>query len=1054
MTSFPASPSTHLSKGERRPLTVMFCDLVGSTELAGRLDPEELRDLIDAYRSACAKVVAQYEGHVAQFLGDGVMAYFGWPNAHEDSAERAVRAALEIVPVVKGVSAANPLAVHIGIASGTVVVGGRAGDRTGDPGLAVGDTPNLASGLQSKAGAGEVFIAASTRRLVGDAFELSDLGELPLKGANKPLPAWRVHAVRETEGRFHAAYGGAALTPMVGREQEIDLLLGEWQLARASQGRVVLIGGDAGIGKSRLAEVLGEKISGDLHTTLRYQCSPIHRHAALYPVISQLEFAAGFARDDTPEQKLGKMERVLAGDEAERAEAAPLIATLLSLPTERYPALGLSPESRKEKTFATLIGQFEALCQRAPLLIVFEDAQWIDPTSQKLLDIVVSRLKTLPALLLLTHRPQYTPRWTDLAHVRTIGLTSLSAALSAELVGNVAKRPLPAEVLQDLIERADGLPLFIEELTKSVLESNLLVDEGDRYTLMKPLPAPAVPERVNAQLIERLDSRGSVRWLAQIGACIGREFPYDLLSEISPQQGQGFDDELEELTNTGLVLKRGTPPDVRYTFKHALVRAAAYESILKTERRHWHVRIAEALEKLFPDRRAKEPEVFAHHLSEAGQFADAIPLWREAGESALARVALQEAVACLEKGLVLLDRLPPEIDRDSFEIALRMPLHSARLRWQGWAAPEVRANAEALLGLVTKDDPPKNQTSLVVALWGMWVNTITQGRVAETTQWAQRLLAEGARTGNIDLQILGHRASLSSHFYLGELKDAVNERERALALYDTRHAGRWMELTGNDVRTAVGIFGSQALWMLGYPDKALAVSDQNIADARRLGHPFDIGWALTWGAYVLDFRCEPERLLEQVREAEPIGRQQSIPVLNKVLVPVGEGLAMLRKGQLDQAITSLRLGVSGWRARGGHLNLPYLKSAIAEAMVRRGDLSAGLDLLDECLEQIERPGWSEQVWMPEVLRLKGWTLMLQGKLADAERELQRSLDVARQQEAKSWELRSATTFARLLSGSGRCEAARALLTPICDWFTEGFDTHDLKEARALLEQLR
>lgn len=1047
-----ASKPIHASLGERRQLTVMFCDLVGSTELAQRLDPEELDGVIRAYRQACTKVVAHYDGYVAQYLGDGLMVYFGWPGAHEDDAERSVRSALEIVQAVKGVSVVEPLSVRIGVATGPVVVGEASSESAAGDGLAVGETPNLAARLQGLAGPDEVVIAPATRRLVGNTFELVDLGVHPLKGIVAPVRAWRVQAVLKTAGRFDAAHGGVALTALVGRDEEVALLLRHWQLACSGQGQVVLLSGEPGIGKSRLTQVLRKRIESQPHITLRYQCSPFRLNSALYPIIEQSEFAAGFAREDIPEQKLDKLEAMLVGSQSQRAESAPLFAALLSLPTERYPPLGLSAQRRKEKILDVLVGQVEALSRLQPALIVFEDAHWIDPTSQELLDVLVPRLQALPVLLVLTYRPQYTPRWSEYAHVATMGLTGLPQYLGIELVGKVTQgKALPPEVLEHIVAHADGVPLFIEELTKSVLESRLLHEEDDRYTLLEPLPALAIPTTLSASLIERLGRRAGVRELAQIGSCIGREFSYELLAAVSPHKGGEFEEELDQLTGTGLVFRRGTPPDAAYTFKHALVQDAAYDSLLKSKRQQLHAQIAQALEKEFPERVANEPELLAHHHTQAGHLSAAIPLWRSAGESALARVALQEAVAYLQKGLAIVDRLGPSADHDSLELSLREPLHSARLRWRGWAAPEVGANAEAILQLAKSQGTPQ---SLLIGLWGKWINAITQGRVAEAPDWAQRLLAEGSKSGDIDLQILGHRASLSSHFYLGELQEAQEQGDQVLALYDPSRAGRWMELTGNDVRTAVGVFSSQWLWMLGYPDRAVEVSDQKDADARRLGHPFDIGWALTWGAYVFDYRCEPDRLLERVGEADRLGREQSIPVLYKVLVPVGEGLARLRMGQLPESISWLRRGIGGWNASGGHLNVPYLKSALAEALARQGALDTGLRLIDECLDQIERPGWHERVWLAETLRLKGWMLMRQGRLAEAEAELRASIDWARRQQARSWELRSSTTLAELLVNRGRRDAARDLLAPIYGWFTEGFDTHDLKAARTALESLR
>jgi predicted ATPase len=446
----------------------------------------------------------------------------------------------------------------------------------------------------------------------------------------------------------------------------------------------------------------------------------------------------------------------------------------------------------------------------------------------------------------------------------------------------------------------------------------------------------------------------------------------------------------------------------------------------------------------------RHPELLARHCAEAGLVEKAARLWGEAGRRSLDQAALSKTVAYLEEGLPTIERLPPSADRDSLELTLREPLHSARLKWRGLASPEVGPNVTAILQLAQRQDRPE---SLLVGLWGTWINTITQGRVAETLALARRLLTEGDQRGDIDLQILGHRASVSSHFYLGELNEALEQFNKALALYDEKRAARWTKLTGSDVRTAVGVMSSQAFWMLGYPDQAVQVSNQLDADCRRLGHPFDICWSSTWGAYVFDYRCEPDTLLARVREADRVGRERSIPVFSQALVPTGEGLAMLRKGLVREAISLLERGIEGWRSTGGRLNLPYLKGALAEALSLQGDAEAGLHLLAECLDQIERPGWHERVWLAEILRLKGWMLMRQGRCTEAEAQLRASIECSRQQQAKSWELRAATCLASLWRDQGRVSEARELLAPVYGWFTEGFDTRDLKEAKALLEEL-
>jgi class 3 adenylate cyclase/tetratricopeptide (TPR) repeat protein len=1036
--------------GERCQLTVMFCDLVGYTGLTQRFDGEVLNRMLGDYRGLCAKIVAHYDGAVAQILADGLMVYFGWPNAHEDDAERCVRSALDIMQAISKVTFAEPLAVHIGIATGIVVVGGASDDDAAAKGLAVGDTPALATRLQELAHAGEILVASTTLQLVGDRFELSDAGVHTLKGFVTPVQMWRVHAVRDNVWRFHAAHPGMKLTALIGRDLEVESLHRRWEWALNGEGQIVLLSGEAGIGKSRLAQAFRERIKDEAHVVLFYQCSAFRMNSPLYPFIQQLEFAAGFTHEDSPEEKLDKLEALLTGG-AERAETAALFASLLSLPADRYPPLRVSPQRQKEKLLDALIGQLAALSRTKPVLIVFEDAHWIDPTTQELLDLLTPQLQSMRVLLILTYRPQYAPLATGYRHISRVDLTGLPSRLGTELVHAVAQgKALPQEVVQHIVARADGVPFFIEELTKSILESRFLAEESDHYTLLEPLRVLAIPTTLKGSLIERLGRRASVRELAQIGACIGREFAYNLLAAVSPYAGVEFDQELEHLTATGLVFRRGTPPDALYMFKHALVQDAAYDSLLNTKRQHLHATIAHVLESNYRERIAKEPEVVARHLTEAGNLIAAIPYWRRAGEAALARVALQEAVAYLEKGLEIVDRLKDAPEHDRLELSLRGPLHAARTRWHGWPAPDVRANATEMLRLA---ELTHDRQSLLVGLWGTWVSTITQGRVADAPEWAQRMLEEGEKHDELDLQILGHRAFVSSRFYLGELHRANEAGERVDALYDPSLARRLMELTASEVKTAVGVFWCQCLWVLGYPDRAVQLSDQKDADARLLGNPFDIGWALTWGAYVFDYRREPDRLLERVCEAERVGLEQSIPLFGRALVPIGRGLVMLRLGRLAESISLLQQGIAGWNASGGHLHEPYMKAALAEAFARQGDIATAHRLIDESLEQIHRKGWRELVWLPEVLRLKAWMLTSQGDVLGAETQLRASIDAARGQQARSWELRSATDLAELLAGRGDRQRAREALEPIYSWFTEGFDTHDLRAARALLEQL-
>jgi tetratricopeptide (TPR) repeat protein len=613
-----------------------------------------------------------------------------------------------------------------------------------------------------------------------------------------------------------------------------------------------------------------------------------------------------------------------------------------------------------------------------------------------------------------------------------------------------ARRCQP-EVVNRIVAHADGVPLHIEELTKSVLESGLLQDEGDRYTLLKPLPAMVIPTTLIALLNERLGRRAGVRELAQIGACIGREFSHELLAAVSPYRVEEFEAELQQLTGTGLVFRRGTLPDVTYTFKHAWCRTppttrcsrASGNSSTRKSRRPWR--------QTFPDRVANEPALLAHHHTQAGHVAEAVPLWQKAGTLAVQRVSLQEALAHLGQGLALITLLPPSPERDSLELSLREPLVVASTGLRGWAAPEVAANEAAILDLAKERG--KSQ-SLLLGLWGMWSNTITSGRIEESLNWAERLLAEGIEANDHDMRIFGRNNVAISRFYLGHLIAARQQYEQLLAEYDLKQAHRWMRLTSLDPRTFVESWASQWTWMLGYPDQAVSLNNARDAHARQLGNAFNLGFALTLGAYVFDYRREPDCLLEHVKEADRLAREQSIPFLSTVQIPLAEGLAHLRSGRLSEAIALLRQGIENWNGGGGHIRIPYVKSALAEALALQGNLDEALALIEECLGQAARPGWLERSHLAEVLRLKGWMLMRQGRCEAAEASLRAAIDWAREQHGKSWELRAATTLAELLCGRGERDAARDLLSPIYGWFTEGFETHDLKAARTLLAELR
>ena len=1043
--------SVSTSVGERRQLTVMFCDLVGSTALSEKLDPEELRSLLHAYRTLCGDVIARYDGFVARYVGDGILTYFGWPTAHEEDAERAVRAALEIVQTVKRASSTEDLSVRIGIATGPVVVGEQAG--VGDQSkLAVGSTPNLAARLQGLASADQIVIAASTRRLVGNAFELTDLGEHDLKGIAEPVHAWRVERALVTESRFDANRGGNALTPLVGRDEELDLLLRRWSQARDGEGQVVLLSGEPGIGKSRILSALRERLEAQGVRALRFQCSPYYVNSAFWPVIDNFERALKFTRDETTDAKLDKLEALIVTQYGRPLADVRFVAAILSIPCEqRYGALPMTPQKYKDETLRTLVDLTEAAARKQPSVMLFEDAHWADPTTLEVLDLLIDRVKTMPLLVVLTHRPEFQSRWSGQGHVGALNLSKLTRAQSAAMVSALAGgKALPAVLLEQILTRTDGVPLFVEELTKSILESGELKDAGDHYEYAGSVRAVTIPATLRDSLMARLDRFMPVKEIAQIGAAIGREFSYELIAAVAPMPQAQLDDALAQLSESGLAFRRGTPPDAIYTFKHALVQDAAYDSLLKSRRQELHAKIARVIEQRFPSIKTTEPEVLAHHLTAAGLAEAAIPLWQSAGDLAWKRMALTEAIAHLNQGLELVSTLPWSSQRDASELELRTRLGTAWLALKGWATPEVWTNLHPALALAKSLE---RHDALVPIFWGLTTNVLNQGRVVESLPWTQEMLDHAKATGNADLLIAGHARACSCYGYAGDLTQAVEHAEKVLDLYDAERHRHLADSLNNDPKTVAGVYGSMCTWILGYPDRALRLNDEIDAHARRRGHPIDLGWALTMGANEFDRRFDHNDLRNRADECERLGRENSLPVLWAMLAPMSYGEALIREGKPAEGISPLKAGIAIWDASGGKVRSPTLKALLAEAMALTGDLDNALQLLDEQIVQIERPGWEERVHYAEILRLKGWMLSLKGDLDGAERSFLASLDWARRQQAKMWELRTSTSLARQWQGQGKRPEAYELLAPVYGWFTEGFDTKDLQEAKALLDEL-
>ena len=1039
------------AEAERRQLTVMFCDLAGSTALAERLDPEELRDLMQSYQRACRGVIEKYDGHVAQYLGDGLMVYFGWPRAHEDDAVRAVRAGLEVAEAVSKLVASTPLSARVGIHTGLVVVGETGQGDASIPKAAVGETPNIAARLQALAEPGSVVLSEHTRSLAGGLFDYADLGMHVLKGISEPMHLFQGVRARATESRFEASRSEAGLTPLVGREEEIALLMRRWQQAKEGEGQVVLVGGEPGIGKSRLTRVLRERLSQDRHLVLRYQCSPYHLNSALYPIVEQFERAAGFNREDTADQRLDKMQTRLVGSGEQIAERAPLLASLLSLPVDRYPPLNLSPQKQKEKILEALVGQIEALARQHPLLMLWEDVHWIDATSQELMDLLVPRLRHLPVLVIVTYRPESTPRWTDQAHVTTLGLNRLGRRQGAELVAKLtAGKPLPPEVLDQILAHTDGVPLFIEELTKSVLESKLLRETGDGYVLEAPLPTLAIPTTLRDSLIARLDRLAPVRELTQIGACIGREFSYELLAAISPLKGTDLEEALDQLTKTGLVFRRGTPPDALYTFKHALVQDAAYDSLLKSKRAQLHAQIAQVLEQDFHDSVGNEPELLAHHFTQATLNERAVPYWIKAGQRALARVAMTDAVGHLTTALNVNGQLSASVERDRQELDIRVTLGTAYLASLGWAAEEIAQTLEPARDLALRLGA---EDQLVAILWYIGNHHAVRSEYPRALEVIRELdaLAQ-SREDSLPFLIARRAEALWLH-WMGDFRTARQAGDRLLQIYDPEKHGQLVQIYNHDPKSDTLLWAGYYLWALGYPDQAKQAALEQLVWARRLGHAFNLCWSLIGGTYALVFRGETQLARQWLAEAEAVAREHAMTYMADVMVPWNDGFVLIREGNYAEGYPKITSAQKIWRGKGGLLAVPWVNASRALALMALKRFAEARPLLDEAIEIIDRTG--HRMDEVEVHRVFG-ELHLQGLTPDvdaAQTTFLNALAVARSQDAKGYELRAAMSLARLWKSQGKRREAHELLAPVYNWFTEGFDTRDLQDAKALLQGL-
>jgi TOMM system kinase/cyclase fusion protein len=1043
------------SDAERRQLTVLFCDLVDSTVLASQLDPEDWREVVRAYQDTCARVIARYEGHIAQYLGDGLLVYFGYPQAHEYDAQRAVRAGLGMVEAMgqlnlrltqeRGVS----LAVRLGVHTGLVVVGEMGGSSRQEQ-LALGETPNVAARLQGLAAPDTVAVSAATFRLVRGYFTYQELGAHSLKGVTAPLQVYRILGASAAQSRIEVA-GTTGFTPLVGREAEVALLLERWTHSRDGMGQVVLLSGEAGIGKSRVVEVLREHVLGEGATRIAFRCSPYYQNSALYPLIDHLQRFLRWHHDDAPEAKLATLEQVLRTYRLPLEEVVPLFAALLSLPHPAgYPPLTLSPQRQKQKTHEALVGWLLAEAERQPVLAVWEDLHWADPSSLEVLDLVLDQAPTARMLTLLTCRPEFRPPWATRSRLTQITLGRLARVqVEAMLTSLTGGKALPAALVEQMVAKTDGVPLFVEELVKMILESGLVREAEDHYELTRPLPPLAIPSTLHDSLMARLDRLSTPRELAQLGAVLGREFSYELLQAVATVDETTLQQGLAQLVDTELVYQRGLPPRSLYVFKHALIQDAAYQALLRSTRQQYHQRIARVLETRFPETVETQPELLAHHYTEAGLSEPAVDYWQRAGQRANEHSANAEAISHLTKGLEVLKTLLETPERLRRELTLQTILAQALKDAKGYGHPAVeQAYTRAWELCQQMGETPQ----LFPALLGLSIYFVVRAELQTARELGAQLLSLAQRAQDPVLLVEAYYSLGVTCFWLGDFAPAREYLEQGIVHYDPQRHRAHLALFGQDGGAVCLCRVALVLWYLGYPDQALARSHEARILARELSHPYSLAYVLLWTALLYNHRREVQETQEVADAVTALSTERGFPYWS-TQGTILQGWARAAQGQGAAGIAQIHQGLAALRATGTEVVRPYGLGLLADEYGKMGQVKEGLVLLDEALALVNKTGerWPEA----ELHRLKGELLLLLSadNLTEAEGCFHLALDVARRQHTKSLELRAGMSLSRLWQQQGQRDEALELLAPIYGWFTEGFDTADLQEAKALLEEL-
>jgi TOMM system kinase/cyclase fusion protein len=1064
-TATPREPVAASPGAERRQLTCLFCDLVNSVALSERLDPEELRETLAAYHRVCATVIRRFEGHIHDYLGDGIMVYFGFPSAHEDDAQRAVRSGLGIVEAVEQLNSSVQseqgidLHVRIGIDTGLVVAGALAADEGMEATAAVGVTPNIAARLQALAAPDSVVISAAAYRLIAGYFDCRELGFHTIRGISQPMAIY--HVLHESAARTRldvAAQRG--LPPMQGRDSELGTLADRWAQARAGHGCVALMAGEPGIGKSRLIWALQQHVAQSPDAFLIYlSCSPYFMNTAFYPVVQHLERVLEFGPDDTVEQRLDKMDGLLAQYGFHLPSVVPLLAKLLAVPfQDRYPPLDLPADRQRQLTIDALVKITLMRADYQPVLFVVEDLHWIDPSSLDLLTQLIEHVPQTRQLVVLSFRPEFVPPWPEGAGLERLNLNRLDREASVRIVTEIAGMPVPNELLDQLVGKADGVPLYLEELTKLVVEKGLMRHGDGRLDPARPPPALAIPATLADSLMARLDRLTDAKGVAQLGAAIGRQFSYELLAAVSKTtasvDSRALWRNLARLVDAGLLFVEQDPRGVTYTFKHALIQDAAYGSLLRTTRLQYHRCIAQALTQHFPATVEAAPELLAHHYTQAGMIAESVPCWLRAGQHALHASANSEAIAHLTTGLDLLVGLPTGPERAGLELQFCLTLGPAYMAIRGYAAPEVEACYQRARELCRElGDTPQ----LVPVLHGLWTYYIVRAQHASALALGEQVLELGGATNDDGLLLQGNMEVGWSHFFLGELEQAREHLERVLALYDHERHSSHAFTYGDNPATSARSNLAQVLWLLGHVDQSLRYSEENLTILRSLiNHPYSVAFGLDLAAVVRQYRSDAPTTRALVDEALVLSEAQGLAFIG-AMASILKGWVLTQEGDLAEGIAQMCHGLAAQLATGAELARPYWLCLIAEACLQTGAAREGLRLLDEAEAAVEHT--HERYWEAEIHRLRGRLLLVASEPAgpevarSAEACYRRALEIARRQGARSLELRAVIALSLLWQAEGRQGEARELLAPIYERFSEGRETSDLRAAAVLMVEL-